>query len=132
MDKTPPGIPARRPPHRVSLAPRATILLAITFGLCAGVLDLGAMIFKELTTPDDPARGAVQGLRRLLAQGGIAAAVATGPIDRAASTPGVTPTTLKIGNTMAYSGPAAAAGNLGRTALSSSGSTTRAASAVER
>jgi N-methylhydantoinase A len=32
-----------------------------------------ARIFKELTTPDDPARGAVLGLRRLLDQSGIAA-----------------------------------------------------------
>jgi len=53
--------------------------------------------------------------RRTALTGGIAAAaLAKGPIARAASTPGVTPTTLKIGNTMPYSGPASTYGNVGK------------------
>ena len=48
MDKIPPEIPAGRPPHRTHVAsPMATILLAISFGLCAGFLDLGALLFKK-------------------------------------------------------------------------------------
>ena len=42
------------------------------------------------------------------------AAIATGPIARAASTRGVTPTTLKIGNTMPYSGSGSAYSNVGK------------------
>ena len=42
-----PKSPARRAPRRTSLAPMATILLAISFGLCAGYLDIGVLFFKK-------------------------------------------------------------------------------------
>jgi branched-chain amino acid transport system substrate-binding protein len=55
--------------------------------------------------------------RRAALTGGIAAAaVATGPIARAASTRDMTPTTLKIGNTMPYSGSASAYSSVGKAA----------------
>ncbi len=47
MDATPQETPTRRPPRPPSLAPTATILLAISFGLCAGYLDIGILIFKK-------------------------------------------------------------------------------------
>jgi branched-chain amino acid transport system substrate-binding protein len=54
--------------------------------------------------------------RRTVLTGGIAAGAATaaGPWARAAATPGVTATTLKIGNTMPYSGPASAYSSVGK------------------
>jgi arylsulfatase A-like enzyme len=47
MNPTPPEIPARRPQRRTSLAPTATIMLAISFGLCAGYLDVGILLFRK-------------------------------------------------------------------------------------
>ncbi len=47
MESTPPRPSARRLPSRIPLTPTATILLAISFGLCAGYLDLGVMLFKK-------------------------------------------------------------------------------------
>ena len=47
MDTTLPEIPARHPSRPTSLGPMATILLAISIGLCAGYLDVGAMVFKK-------------------------------------------------------------------------------------
>ena len=47
LNKPPPEIPARRPPRRKPLAPMAAILLAISFGLCAGYLDVGVLFFKK-------------------------------------------------------------------------------------
>ena len=47
MNTTSPKTRARRPPHRHPLAPTATILLAISFGLCAGYLDIGILVFKK-------------------------------------------------------------------------------------
>src|SRR5690242_16113404 len=47
MDVTPPKTPARRPPSRISLSPAAAILLAVSFGLCGGYLDLGFIVFKR-------------------------------------------------------------------------------------
>jgi branched-chain amino acid transport system substrate-binding protein len=53
--------------------------------------------------------------RRTALMGGIAAAaVAAGSRARAATTPGVTSTTLKIGNTMPYSGAASAYASVGK------------------
>ena len=54
--------------------------------------------------------------RRTALTGGIAAAIGTaaGLRARAAATPGVTATTLKIGNTMPYSGPASAYASVGK------------------
>ena len=54
--------------------------------------------------------------RRTVLSGGIAATAATvaGPRARAAATPGVTAATLKIGNTMPYSGPASAYSSVGK------------------
>ena len=53
--------------------------------------------------------------RRTALTGGIAAAaIGAGPRARAAATPGMTATTIKIGNTMPYSGPASAYGNVGK------------------
>jgi branched-chain amino acid transport system substrate-binding protein len=54
--------------------------------------------------------------RRTVVSGGIAAGVATvaGRRARAEATPGVTETTLKIGNTMPYSGPASAYSSVGK------------------
>ena len=47
MDKTPPEIAARHSPGRISFVPTATILLAISFGLCSGFLDVGIIVFKK-------------------------------------------------------------------------------------
>jgi arylsulfatase A-like enzyme len=48
MDTTPPETAARRSPSRIVLSPTGAILLAISFGLCAGYLDLGFILFKRL------------------------------------------------------------------------------------
>jgi len=54
--------------------------------------------------------------RQFLASGATAvAALATGISARAADTPGITDTEIKIGQTMPYSGPASAYGVIGRT-----------------
>ena len=54
--------------------------------------------------------------RRAALAGSVAAATAaTLRSVRAASTPGVTATSVKIGNTMPYSGPASTYGVIGRT-----------------
>ena len=47
MDTTAPQVPARRATRRTPHAPRATLLLAISFGLCAGYLDVGFLFFKK-------------------------------------------------------------------------------------
>ena len=53
--------------------------------------------------------------RRALMTATLAAGAAAGlPRARAAGTPGVTATTIKIGNTMPYSGPASAYGTIGK------------------
>ncbi len=53
--------------------------------------------------------------RAVLAGSAVAASAATLRIARAANTPGVTATSVKIGNTMPYSGPASTYGVIGRT-----------------
>jgi arylsulfatase A-like enzyme len=53
MDAPPPEPAARRRPSRIPLSPRAAILLAISFGLCAGYLDLFLMLFKKLYWADE-------------------------------------------------------------------------------
>ncbi len=52
--------------------------------------------------------------RRLALAGAITLPVITGPRARAADTPGVTATEIKIGNTMPYGGPASAYGSIGK------------------
>jgi arylsulfatase A-like enzyme len=47
MDKTPPEVSARRSTRRTPVVSRATLLLAISFGLGAGYLDVGAHFFKK-------------------------------------------------------------------------------------
>ena len=47
FDTPPPKRAARRPPSRVPLSPTAAVLLAISFGLCGGYLDLLFMLFKK-------------------------------------------------------------------------------------
>ena len=47
MEPTPPEPAARRPPGRIPLSPTAAVLLAISFGLCGGYLDLGVIVFKR-------------------------------------------------------------------------------------
>jgi arylsulfatase A-like enzyme len=47
-DRPPPNPAARRPPRRIPLTPAAAVLLSISFGLCAGYLDLLIMWFKDL------------------------------------------------------------------------------------
>jgi arylsulfatase A-like enzyme len=47
MNSNPAEIPLRCPPRRTSLSPMATILLAISFGICAGYLDVGAVVIKK-------------------------------------------------------------------------------------
>ena len=47
MDTTPPKPAARRPPSRMPLSPTAAVLLAISFGLCGGYLDLVIIVFKK-------------------------------------------------------------------------------------
>jgi arylsulfatase A-like enzyme len=44
---------ARRPPSRLPLSPAAAVLLAISFGLCGGYLDLFLMLFKKLYLSDE-------------------------------------------------------------------------------
>ena len=47
MNSNPAEIPLRCPPRRTSLSPMAMILLAISFGICAGYLDVGAVVIKK-------------------------------------------------------------------------------------
>ncbi len=47
MNTAPVETAARRPPSRVPLSPMAAVLLAISFGLCGGYLDLGIILFKR-------------------------------------------------------------------------------------
>ena len=47
MESTPIEPAARRQPGRIPLTPTAAVLLAITFGLCGGYLDLGVILFKR-------------------------------------------------------------------------------------
>jgi arylsulfatase A-like enzyme len=44
---------ARNPPSRIPLSPASAILLAISFGLCAGYLDLVLMLCKKLYLQDE-------------------------------------------------------------------------------
>ena len=54
MDTPPPSPPAaRHAPSRVPLSPAAAVLLAISFGLCGGYLDLFLMLFKKLYWEDE-------------------------------------------------------------------------------
>ncbi len=47
-DVPPPNAAARRPPRPIPLRPAAAVLLAISFSLCGGYLDLSLMLFKAL------------------------------------------------------------------------------------
>ena len=47
LDTPPPKRAARRLPSRVPLSPGAAVLLAISFGLCGGYLDLTFMLFRK-------------------------------------------------------------------------------------
>jgi arylsulfatase A-like enzyme len=47
MDSTPTETADRRTPGRVPLSPMGAVLLAISFGLCGGYLDLGVIVFKR-------------------------------------------------------------------------------------
>jgi arylsulfatase A-like enzyme len=47
MESKPIEPAARRRPSRIPLSPTAAVLLAISFGLCAGYLDLGVILFKR-------------------------------------------------------------------------------------
>jgi Sulfatase len=47
VDTSPPKRAARRPPSRIPLSPTTAVLLAISFGLCAGYLDLLFMLFRK-------------------------------------------------------------------------------------
>ena len=47
MDEIPPETAVGRSPNQFSLSPIATLLLATSFGLCGGYLDLGFMLFKK-------------------------------------------------------------------------------------
>ena len=47
FDTPPPKRAARRLPSRVPLSPIAAVLLAISFGLCGGYLDLTFMLFRK-------------------------------------------------------------------------------------
>jgi arylsulfatase A-like enzyme len=47
METIPPEDAVRRPPGRTRLSLPAAMLLAISFGLCGGYLDLGAILFKK-------------------------------------------------------------------------------------
>jgi arylsulfatase A-like enzyme len=53
MDTRPPKPAARRPPGKVPLSPAAAVLLAISFGLCGGYLDLFLMLFKKYYWNDE-------------------------------------------------------------------------------
>jgi arylsulfatase A-like enzyme len=53
MVAPPPKPAAGHPPSRISLTPSAAILLAISFGLCAGYLDLFLMLFRKLWWEDE-------------------------------------------------------------------------------
>ena len=48
MEPRPTEPAARRRPGRLPLSPAAAVLLAISFGLCGGYLDLGVILFKKL------------------------------------------------------------------------------------
>ncbi len=48
MPSTMPDNASRRPPGRVPLSPIAAVLMALSFGLCAGYLDLGIILFKKV------------------------------------------------------------------------------------
>jgi len=48
MESTPTEPAARRLHGRIPLSPTAAVLLAISFGLCGGYLDLGVILFKKL------------------------------------------------------------------------------------
>ena len=48
MDTTLPEPASRRPLGRTSLSPMAVVLLAVSFGLCAGYLDLVIIVFKKI------------------------------------------------------------------------------------
>ena len=53
MEEQPRWNPHRPPPRpgrpgRIPLSPTAAVLLAISFGLCGGYLDLGLIVFKKL------------------------------------------------------------------------------------
>ncbi len=52
-DVPPPNAAARRPPRPISLRPAAAVLLAISFGLCGGYLDLCLMLFKKFCWNDE-------------------------------------------------------------------------------
>ena len=47
MNSNPAEIPLRCHPRRTSLSAMAMILLAISFGICAGYLDVGAVVIKK-------------------------------------------------------------------------------------
>jgi hypothetical protein len=47
VDTSPPKRAVRRPPSRIPLSPTTAVLLAISFGLCAGYLDLLFMLFRK-------------------------------------------------------------------------------------
>ena len=47
MESRPTEPAARRRPGRIPLSPTAAVLLAISFGLCGGYLDLGSSLFKK-------------------------------------------------------------------------------------
>jgi arylsulfatase A-like enzyme len=47
MEPTPAEPAARRLPRRIPVSPIAAVLLAISFGLCGGYLDLGVILFKK-------------------------------------------------------------------------------------
>src|SRR5215469_6881432 len=47
MESTPTEPAARRLPSRIPLSPTAAVLLAISFGLCGGYLDLVVIVFKK-------------------------------------------------------------------------------------
>ena len=48
MDCPTPETASRRLPDRVLLSPLAAVLVALSFGLCAGYLDLGIILFRKL------------------------------------------------------------------------------------
>ena len=59
MESTPTEAGARRRPSRIPLSPTAAVLLAISFGLCGGYLDLGVILFKRFClNPEGSFRGA--------------------------------------------------------------------------
>jgi arylsulfatase A-like enzyme len=50
---SPPKPVARRPPRRIPLSPGISVLMAISFGLCGGYLDLFLMLFKKFYWSDE-------------------------------------------------------------------------------